>query len=277
VKIHPTAVVHPETEIGEDVEIGPYVCIEGRADIGQGTVIYAHAILSGTVRIGKGNTIGHGAIIGAYPQDLSFKPQTRSEVRIGDGNVIRELSTIHRGTGEGTATVVGNDNFLMAGTHLAHNVQIGNNVIIANNSLLGGHVQIGDRAFLGGGSVYHQHVRIGLLALTQGLSAFSQDLPPYVIGAERNWVAGLNIVGMRRAGFSAELRKEVKTAFQLLYKSGLNLREAVEKADEINWSPEVRLFFDFVKEAKKRGLVTWFGTRHGSARHDRTKDGGAED
>jgi UDP-N-acetylglucosamine acyltransferase len=252
--VHPTAILHPDAQIADDVEIGPFVCIEGSAIIGAGCVIQAHAVLSGNVSLGKNNHIGYGAIIGAWPQDLSFKPERNSGVVIGDNNTIRELCTIHRATGEGNATRVGNDCFLMAGAHLAHEVRLGNNVIIANNALLGGHVQIEDRVFIGGGCVFHQFVRVGKLAICQGLSAFSKDIPPFTLAAERNTVAGLNVVGMRRAGFKTEQRQEVKDAFKLLYKSGLNTAQALEKSRECEWSEPGRAFFDFVAQAKKRGI-----------------------
>lgn len=253
-KIHSTAIVSREAEIASDVEIGPYVCIEGKATIGPGCVIHAHAILSGRVVLGKNNTIGYGAVIGAPPQDLSFRPGISSDVWVGDNNVIREYCTIHRGSREGGVTRIGHQNFLMAGVHLAHDVRMGDHVIIANNALLGGHVQIQDRVFVGGGSVFHQYVRVGQMALTQGLSAFSKDVPPFTIGAERNCVAGINSVGLRRAGLDPDQRMDIKHAFKLLYKSGLNTTQALEHAQGRKWGAEGQLFFNFIAEAKKRGI-----------------------
>lgn len=253
-KIHSTAVINRQAELAQDIEIGPYVCIEGKATIGSGCVIQAHAILSGRVVIGKNNMIGYGAVVGAPPQDLSFSPDIASEVWLGENNVIREYCTIHRGSREGGVTRIGNNNFLMAGVHLAHDVTMGNHAIIANNALVGGHVQIGNRVFVGGGCVFHQHVRVGELALTQGLSGFSKDVPPFTIGAERNCVAGLNTVGLRRAGISSDERQEIKHAFKLLYKSGLNTSQALSHADQHRWGAHGRSFFDFVAGAKKRGI-----------------------
>lgn len=149
---------------------------------------------------------------------------------------------------------MGNGNFLMAGAHVGHNATVGNNVILANNVLVGGFAEIGDRAFLGGGSVYHQHVRVGQLAISQGNSAFSKDLPPFTIGSGVNQVVGLNIVGMRRAGLAAGDRAEVKEAFKILYKSGLNVRQALERARERKWHVHGRAFFDFAAAPGKRGL-----------------------
>ncbi len=258
-KIHPSAIVHPEAVLGEGVEIGPFAVIEGPAHIGDGCIIEAHAIIGGYVTMGRENVIGYGAIVGGDPQDFAFKREIRSEVRIGDRNRIREYTTIHRGTKEGSATVVGNDCYLMAGTHLAHNVRLGNSVIIANNSLLGGYVEAGDRVFIGGGCVFHQHMKIGRLAITQGISGFSKDIPPFTVGARVNTVAGLNVIGQRRAGLSAETRKEIKQVFQLLYTSGRNVTQALAAASESSWGSEAREFLDFVAAAKKRGVCALVG------------------
>ena len=259
-KIHPSAIIHPGARLAEDVEIGPGVYIEGPAIIGAGCVLQAHAVITGAVRLGKNNMVGYGAVLGAPAQDLASRRETGSEVIIGDGNTIREYCTIHKGASEGSATRVGNGNFLMACAHLGHNVSLGNNVIIANNALLGGYVQVGDGAFLGGGSVYHQHARVGQLAIAQGNSGFSKDIPPFTAAAEINFVAGLNIVGMRRAGFSPEQRREVKEAFKLLYKSGLNVRQALERAKEREWGEHGCAFFDFVASAGKRGVCALLRT-----------------
>jgi UDP-N-acetylglucosamine acyltransferase len=253
-KIHPTALINTSAEIADDVEIGPYVCIDGNAVIDSGCVIQAHAIIAGTVRIGKGNAIGYGAVIGAEPQDHAFHPDIKSEVIIGDDNRIREYCTIHRGTAEGSSTRVGNHNFFMAGTHIGHNATVGNHVIIANSVLLAGHVEVQDRVFIGGGTAFHQFVRIGQVAIAQGNSGFTKDIPPFTIAAMRNSIIGLNVVGLRRAGFSAEQRKEIKDAFKLLYKSGLNTTQALERAGDQDWNEEGRAFFDFVAGAKRRGI-----------------------
>jgi UDP-N-acetylglucosamine acyltransferase len=175
-------------------------------------------------------------------------------VQIGARNRIREYATLHRGTTPGTATVVGDDCFLMAGAHLGHNVRLGNRVVIANNALLGGHISVEDGVFIGGGCVFHQHIRVGRLVIAQGASAFSKDIPPYTLAAERNTVAGLNVVGLRRAGFSSEQRREIRAAFELLYRSGRNTAQALEAARERTWSPEASAFFEFVVGAKKRGI-----------------------
>jgi UDP-N-acetylglucosamine acyltransferase len=254
VKIHPTAVIGAEVELAPDVEIGPHACVEGRTRVGPGCIIQANAVLTGNVWLGRNNMIGYGAIIGADPQDTAFQPDADSQVWIGDYNVIREYCTIHRGTAKSSTTHVGDKNFLMAGVHLGHNAQIGNNVVIANNCLLGGHVEVHDGAFIGGACVFHQHMRVGTLALTQGQSAFSKDIPPYTLAAERNSVAGLNVVGLRRAGISVEQRKEIKDAFKLFYRSGLNTTQALERAERHKWGKAGRTFFEFIEGAKRRGV-----------------------
>ena len=259
-KVHPSAVVEDGATIGENVEIGPYAVVGAKVVIGDGSKIQSHAVLEGTIVVGANNVIGHGSIIGGPPQDLGFKTDTSSSVRIGDRNVFREHCTIHRGTAEGSMTVIGDDNFLMAGAHVGHNCQIGNRVIIANNCLLGGYVVVDDSAFLGGGTTFHQYMHVGRLVITQGSSAFSKDIPPFLLAAERNFVFGVNMLGLRRAGFTAAERDEVKRAFKLLYRTGLNTRQAVERAAELDFGPIGREFFAFVAEARKRGIVPY---RHG--------------
>jgi UDP-N-acetylglucosamine acyltransferase len=263
VKIHSTALVESGALLSEEVEIGPYTCIGREVAIGPRTVIRSHAVIEGRVRLGADNQIGHGAIIGGLPQDLNFKTGTSSSVEIGDRNVIREYVTIHRGTAPDSTTRVGDDNFLMAGAHLGHNCSIGNKVIIANNCLLGGYVSVDDAAFLGGGCVFHQFMRVGQLAIAQGLSAFSKDIPPFCLAAERNQVFGLNIVGLRRAGFTAEERAEIRAGFRLVYESGLNVKQALARAAEGDWSPLVQRFFDFVAEAQRRGICSFGRIRPG--------------
>ena len=253
-KIHPTAIVDPAAHLGEEVEIGPYACIGGEVEIGARTIVQSHAVIEGAVRLGADNQIGHGAIIGGLPQDLGFKPGTRNAVEIGNGNIVREHVTIHRGTAAGSATRLGDNNFLMAGAHLGHNCAIGDKVIIANNCLLGGYVTVDDGAFLGGGCVFHQFMRVGRFAITQGTSGFGKDIPPYVAAAGINKVVGLNVVGLRRAGFNATDRAEIKAAFRLLYESGLNVSQALAQAREKTWRDPAQAFFDFVASAKRRGI-----------------------
>jgi len=253
-KVHPTAIVDPSAKIGASTEIGPFSIVGSQVTIGDKTIVQSHVVIEGEVTIGSGNLIGHGAVVGAPPQDVSFSPQRKTKVEIGDDNIIREYCTIHRGTAEDSATKIGDKNFLMTGAHIGHNCEVGNNVIIANNCLLAGYVLVDDGAFLGGGSTFHQFMHIGRLVMVQGSSAFGKDLPPFVVAAERNSVFGLNVVGLRRAGFSAKDREDVKAAFKLIYLSGLNISQALRKASTKNFAAPAREFLDFVANAKKRGI-----------------------
>jgi UDP-N-acetylglucosamine acyltransferase len=253
-KIHSTAIVDPNAKIGADVQIGPFSIVGPDVIIGRQTIVQSHVVIEGEVAIGRGNFIGHGAIIGAPPQDVAFSPERKTRVEIGDDNIIREYCTIHRGSSDGSATKIGDNNFLMAGAHVGHNCLIGNNVVVANNCLLAGHVRVDDGAFLGGGSTFHQFIHIGRLVMVQGSSAFGKDLPPFVVAAERNSVFGLNVVGMRRAGLSTNDRDEIKEAFKLVYLSGLNTSQALEKAKTMTFGAPAHEFLDFIAGSKKRGI-----------------------
>ena len=259
--IHPTAIIHPDAFLGAGVQIGPYAVIEGAARIGDGCIIHAHAIIGAHVTMGQENTVGHGAVVGGDPHDLAFRPEMRSEVRIGDRNRIRELCTVHRGTGDDTVTTIGDDCYLMAGAHVGHNSTLGNHVILANNVLLGGHVSIADRVFLGGGSALHQYVRVGVLAFSMGMSRIGKDVPPYTMASELNGVAALNSVGLRRAGLGLEQRSEIKRAFLLFYRSGRNAAQAIAAAAEERWGAEGAAFWAFVGTKSKRGICDYLGTR----------------
>jgi UDP-N-acetylglucosamine acyltransferase len=253
-KIHPTALVDQGAKIDAGVEIGPFSIVGPQVTIGEKTIVQSHVVIEGHVEIGAGNFIGHGVVIGAAPQDVSFSSERKTKVEIGNDNVIREYCTIHRGTVDGSATKIGDKNFLMAGAHIGHNCVIGNNVIIANNCLLAGYVRVDDSAFLGGGSTFHQFMHIGRLVMVQGSSAFGKDLPPFVVAAERNCVFGLNVIGLRRAGFGVKDREDVKAAFKLVYLSGLNISQALEKAATMKLGQSGREFIDFVANAKKRSI-----------------------
>lgn len=253
--IHPSAIISPSACLAEDVEVGPHAIIGAEVTLGAGCVIQAHAVLESRVTMGVDNFVGYGAIIGAPPQDFAHKPEVSSAVRIGDHNRIREYVTIHRGTKEGTETTVGSGCFLMVGTHLGHNVSLADNVIITNNCLLAGYVDVGESAVLGGASVFHQFMRIGRRAMIAGSSSFNKDVPPFVTANFRNLLVGINVIGLRRGGFSRESRLEVKRAFKLVYRSGLRVREALAEAEKGEWGAEAREFFDFIR-ASKRGTCT---------------------
>ena len=252
--IHPTAIIDPAALLAGDVTVGPGAIVEAGAVIGEGCRIQARAIITGHVRMGARNTIGQGAILGADPQDFSFKPEISSHVVIGDDNVIREYATIHRATKEGGATRLGNNNFLMVGVHMGHDSSVGNRVVIANNCLLAGHVEVQDGAVLGGGSVFHQFLRVGKLCMVRGGERFNKDVPPFVSAYGTSLVSGINAVGLKRAGFSAAARMEIKRAFKLVYREGFNISQAIEESKKQTWGPEAQYFLDFIATAKKRGV-----------------------
>lgn len=250
-KIHPSAHVAPGARLHESVEIGPNAIIGDEVALGAGCVVKANAVIEGQTTLGENNIVGYGAVIGAPPQDFAWKPDVRSEVRIGNHNTFREYVTIHRGTKEGTSTIVGDHCYLMVNAHLGHNVKIGNKVIIANNCPLGGYAEVEDGAVLGGGSVFHQHIRVGRMAMVRGGTGFSKDIPPFATTNLNNFLAGVNVIGLRRAGVNAQGRAEVKAAYKLLYHSGVNISQALVMAKEQTWGPEAQYVFDFVAASKK--------------------------
>ncbi len=252
--IHPTAIIDPLAKIDPSAEIGPYVIIEGPAQIAAGVKVLPHAQILADTRIGAGSVIGRAAIIGGEPQDLSFDPTTPSGVVIGENNVIREHVTIHRSTKAGQHTTIGNGNFIMATAHLAHDVKLGNRNVLANAALLGGHVQIGHHSFIGGGAVFHQFIRVGDYCIIQGNSGFGKDIPHYCCGQRINRMTGLNVIGLKRAGFSTADRAAIKGLFDFIFRSGRNLSQALAAADEREWPAQCQPFLDFIKAPSKRGI-----------------------
>ncbi len=249
-QILPTAIIDPATHLVVEVKIGPGAVIEAGVVLGDHCQVQAHAVICKGSLIGPHNLIGYGAVIGGDPQDFAYKGAP-SRVEIGSGNKIREYATIHRGAKEGAVTRVGNDNYLMGGVHLGHDVKIGNHVIMANNTLLAGYVEVEDRVFLGGATVVHQHVRIGSLAITRGGTRLSKDVPPYFMAVSINQVSGLNRVGMRRAGFSPETRRAIQAAYGLIYRSGLNVNQALEELRGKFDFPEMAHLIDFISKSKR--------------------------
>ncbi len=251
-KVHKTAIISPKAEIHPAVEIGPNVFIDDNVEIGKGTKIYANAYITGYTTIGEDNEIHMGAVIGHDPQDLAFDKTICSHVEIGNKNIIREYCTIHRGTRPDSRTFIGNNNYLMGGAHIAHNVTIGSNVIIANYAFFGGYVTIGDNAFISGGVGVHQFVSIGRFAMISGNGSFSQDVPPFLVGLERNVVESVNIVGLRRAGIAKDTIREIKEAYHILYLSGLLKHQAIDKMESAGFtSDEAAEFILFVKNTKR--------------------------
>ena len=194
-EIHSTAQVSPEAQLADDVTVGPFAIIDGPARIESGCSIGPQVWIHGDVTLGPDNKIGYGSIIGADPQDLGFDPETSSGVVLGRGNVIREYVTIHRATVSGAHTTLGEENYLMTGTHLAHDVVLGNHNIFANNVLLAGHVEVGNSVVIAGACVFHQFIRIGDFVMVQGLTGSSKDIPPYCILRHGNRLSGLNAIG----------------------------------------------------------------------------------
>ena len=256
VSIHPTAVINPRAEIAGDAEIGPYVIIEDNVKIGPRVKILANAYVGEWTEVGEDSEIHMGAVVGHLPQDLAFKKRT-TYLKIGKRNVIREYVTIHRGTQEGSTTVIGDDNFIMGFVHIAHNCQIGNNVVIANASALSGYVEVEDRAFISAYCVIHQFVRIGAVSMISARSRLAKDLPPYMLlspARGESSIFGLNVVGLRRAGFSQDVRSSIKRAHKIIYRSGLKLQDAIIGLENTNPGPEVQRLIDFLKKPSKRGL-----------------------
>ena len=255
-KIHPTAVVHRGARLAADVEIGPYSIVGEHVEVGEGTWIGAHVVLDGHTRIGRRNRIWHCASIGAPPQDKKYAGEPTT-VEIGDGNTIREYCTINRGTSQDAgATRVGNDNWIMAYVHFAHDVTVGNKTIFANLSQLAGHVTVGDWAIFGASTLVHQFVHIGAHAFTGMGTYLPQDLPPYVTAAGNMAKPyGINKEGLKRRGFSPQTILGLKRAYKTLYRKGLGLDESLKELEkQVPACPEVQHILDFISRSK-RGII----------------------
>lgn len=253
--IHATAIISPDAVLADDVEVGAFTVIESGVKISSGVKIDGHCLIRGHVEIGEGTSIGWGSVIGADPQDLSFQATTKSGVLIGKNNKLREYVTVHRSNHEGGYTMIGDNNFLMTGVHLAHDVVIGNENVLANNVLLAGHIHLGNKTFLGGGSCFHQFIHIGDYSIVQGNSAISQDVPPYCLAHGYNQLAGLNVVGLRRADFTPEQRNEIKHAYKMILCSG-NLTHALKEHGKIAWSPAAMLLVNAAQNASRKGILS---------------------
>jgi UDP-N-acetylglucosamine acyltransferase len=253
--IHPSAVIHDDARLAEDVIVGPGAVIGPGVVVGPGSSIGAHAVLERDTIVGSECTISHGAVLGTDPQDLKFEGE-RTQLVVGDRTVIREYATLNRGTRSSGRTVVGSDCLIMAYAHVAHDCEIGDHAILANAVNMGGHVIIGDWAIVGGMTPIHQFVRIGAHAFVGGASRVHKDIPPYVRAAGNPLeMSGLNAVGLRRRGFSDEVRRELKRAYRLVFASELNVSQALERArDELEPFPEVKAFIEFF-EGSDRGVA----------------------
>jgi UDP-N-acetylglucosamine acyltransferase len=270
--IHPTAMIHGSAEVPADAEVGPYTVIEAGVVMGPGCRIGPHVHLRSGTTLGAGNLIHAGCVLGDDAQDKNYRGQP-TRLRIGAGNVFREHVTVHRANKPEEETVVGSQNYLMAGSHVGHNATLGDHVVLANGALVAGHVQVADRAFISGHCLIHQFVRVGLLALMQGGAGISKDLPPFTIARGDNRICGLNIVGMRRAGYSAEIRLELKRLYHALFRRGANLREAVESARGQFQSEAAKTMLEFIS-ASRRGICrVWRNEEEGL---DEESDAGPE-
>ena len=248
--IHPTAIIHPKARLDSTVRVGPYAVIDKDVELGAHGVVGPHVYLTGLTTIGAHNTFHAGCVIGDAPQDLKYKGEP-TRLRIGDHNVFREHFTVHRSNKPDAETVIGSHNFLMANCHVGHNCQLGDHIIIGNGALLAGHAEVQDRAFISGNCLIHQFCRVGTLVMMQGGSGISQDLPPFTVAQRGNEICGLNVIGLRRAGYTAEQRLELKRLYHALFRSGKNLSVAIKEAKKTFTSPAAKVLLDFVAGAKR--------------------------
>jgi UDP-N-acetylglucosamine acyltransferase len=248
--IHPTAVVHPRAHLDSTVTVGPHTVIDEDVEIGPHTIVGPHVHLTGHTTIGAYNQFHTGCVIGDAPQDLKYSGLP-TRLRIGDHNVFREHVTVHRANSLKEDTVIGAHNFLMAHSHVGHNATLANHVILANGALIAGHAVVGDRAFISGNCLVHQFVRVGTLSLMQGGAAISKDLPPYTVARGDNHICGLNIVGLRRAGFSSLQRLELRRLYRWLFRTKLKFADALAAARAEFTSEPARVLLDFLATGKR--------------------------
>jgi UDP-N-acetylglucosamine acyltransferase len=254
-RVHPTAIVAPDAQLAHDVEVGAFAIIGDGCEVAEGCVIAPRATLERNVRLAARVRIGVGSVVGGDPQDLKFKGENTT-VEIGEGSVIREYSTINRGTSQSWKTTVGKGSFIMSYVHLAHDCHVGDGVILANGVQLAGHVTVEDRAIISGLTAVHQFVRVGCYSFVGGMSRVAKDIPPY-LKAVGNPVKlyGLNSVGLQRNNFDPDVIRELKRAYRLFFRSELNVSQALERAQsELTMTPEVKHFLGFVDNSQ-RGVV----------------------
>lgn len=260
-RIHPTAIVESHAQLDETVEIGPYAIVGEHVTISAGTTVGAHCVIEGHTTIGVDNRIGHFVSIGGRPQDMKYKGEEPTQLIIGARNNIREFTTLHIGTIQGTGiTIIGSDNWIMTYVHVGHDCKLGNNVIMSSTVQLAGHVIVDDYAVVGGMSGVHQFVRIGAYSMLGGASALVQDIPPFVIAAgNRARPYGINVEGLRRRGFSQDAISALRSAYRLLYKNDLSLEDAKVKLCTLasaggDGAAFVKAFVDFIG-ASQRGVI----------------------
>ncbi|HEX9779690.1 MAG TPA: acyl-ACP--UDP-N-acetylglucosamine O-acyltransferase [bacterium] len=258
-RVHETAVIGKGVSLGDGNDIGPGCMLEDGVVLGSGNRLWMNVYIGPGTTMGDENQVHMGAVVGHQPQDLAYTGAD-TFTRIGHRNTIREYVTIHRGTKDGTATEIGDDNFFMANAHIAHNCRIGSKVILVNLASLTGHCVIGDQAFISGIVGLHQFTRIGRLAMISALSAVNKDVPPFMLcGGRPAVVQGVNVVGLRRAGFPLPVREEIRRAHRILYREGSSIGTAVEELENSLQSPESREILEFVKSST-RGICGGIGS-----------------
>ena len=249
--VAPTARIHPDAVIGPGARIGEYCVIESDVEIGAGCMLEPYVYVKRWTTLGEGNEISAGTVLGTDPFDKNFTGE-RSYLKIGRRNKIREHYTISRGTQPESVTEIGDDNFIMSSGHIAHNSRIGNQTVIASCALIAGHVEVEDQAFISGGVVVHQFSKIGRLAMIGGNTRVNSDVPPFFLYAGYNIEAkGLNLVGLKRAGYKASDVSQLKRAYQLLYRSGLKLAEALSRIETEIPTPETLHLVSFIRRSER--------------------------
>ena len=254
-QVHPTATIHPTAKLANGVQVRPYAIIGPEVEIGEGTIVGPHVVINRWTKIGRENKIHQGVSIAAAPQDTRYKGE-KSEVIIGDKNVIREFATIHLGSGEGSKTVIGNENFIMVHAHVPHNCRIGNQVVIGGYCGLAGHTVIEDQATIGGMAGIHQFVRVGRLAMVGAQSKVVQDIPPFMlVEGNPTEVRGVNTIGLQRRGISLEAIAEIKKAFKILYETKQSTDKIVEELKKrLRPLDEINYLIAFLEKESKRGI-----------------------
>jgi UDP-N-acetylglucosamine acyltransferase len=257
--IHPTAIVDPQAQLGQGVVVGPYCVVEAPCQLGNNVVLEPHVHIKPYVRLGDDCKVGSHAVLGGHPQDSKFKGEV-SWVQVGQRTKLGEMVTLHRATGEGQVTTVGDDCFLMAYVHVGHNTQVGNRVTLANAVQLAGHVTLMDDVTIGGSSAIHQFCVVGRRSMIGGVSGLRQDVPPFTLGnGSPTKLIGLNTVGLIRAGLSSEVRKQLKRAYRTLFidRSDNTFTERVARTQtELGHVAEVAEMLEFIQKVSKRGIIT---------------------
>jgi UDP-N-acetylglucosamine acyltransferase len=253
--IHETAVIDKTASIGADCDIGPYAVIQGKVVLGDRNTVGPNAVILGNTTIGSGNTIAGHAHIGGLPQDIAFGGGETC-VQIGNNNIIREFATVHRGTKEGSSTIIGDNNFLMVASHVAHNCRLGNNIIIVNGASLAGYVEVNDHAFISGFVGVHQFCRIGGYSICGFFTKVTKDVPPFmIVDGNPALVVGLNLVGLKRKGFDAARREMIKRAYKVIYRRGFSVSHSLEELDKIDpTNGDIAVLTDFIKSSR-RGIL----------------------